>query len=150
MGLRPPPPRAFFGPTGGSLASHEWANSASGAVPVVRVQGGITKADFKTAAALQRLGDEGDDAWRDERAADPLHCPRIDAKPSSDLAHTGPSRSRQGVTDSFFETRGYRGAARPLSLIPDSRKPGTDPFSRLPRTKTSCCIASIITLSKSP
>jgi hypothetical protein len=32
----------------------------------------VTKADFKTAAAL-RLGDDGDDA------ADPLHCPRIDA-----------------------------------------------------------------------
>jgi hypothetical protein len=43
------------------LARHEWANSASGAVPVVLI-GGITKADFKTAAALQRLGDEGDDA----------------------------------------------------------------------------------------
>jgi hypothetical protein len=71
------------------------ANSASGAVPVVLIRGGITKADFKTAAALQRLGDEGDDAWRDERAADPLNCLRIDAKPSGYLAHTGPSRSRQ-------------------------------------------------------
>jgi hypothetical protein len=68
------------------LARHEWANSASGAVPVVLIRGGITKADFKTAAALQRLGDEGDDAWRDERAVDPLHCARIDAKPSGDLA----------------------------------------------------------------
>jgi hypothetical protein len=38
------------------LARHEWANSASGAVPLVLI-GGITKADFKTAAALQRLGD---------------------------------------------------------------------------------------------
>jgi hypothetical protein len=110
----------------------------------------MAKADFKTAAVLQWLGDGGDDAWRDERAADPLHCPRIDAKPSSDLAHTGPSRSRQGVTDSFFETRGYGERPGPLSLIPDSRKGGTNPFSRLPRTKTSCCIASIITLSKSP
>ena len=82
------------------LARHEWANSASGAVPVVLIRGGITKADFKTAAALQRLGDE-DDTWRDERAADPLNCLRIDAKPSGDLAHTGPSRSRQGLTDSF-------------------------------------------------
>src|SRR5690242_13755043 len=47
------------------LARHEWANSASGAVPVVLIRGGITKADFKTAAALQQLGDEGDD-WCDE------------------------------------------------------------------------------------
>jgi hypothetical protein len=75
------------------LARHECANSASGAV----VRGGITKADFKTAAALQRLGDEGDDVWRDESAVDPLHCARIDAKPSGDLAHTGPSRSRQSL-----------------------------------------------------
>ena len=58
---------------------------------------------------MQRLGDEGDDAWRDERAVDPLHCARIDAKPSGDLAHTGPSRSRQSLSDLFFEGRGYRG-----------------------------------------
>src|SRR5438552_3452186 len=32
---------------------HRGANSASGAVPVVPIRGGITKADFKTAAALQ-------------------------------------------------------------------------------------------------
>jgi hypothetical protein len=59
------------------LARHEWANSASEAVPVVLIRGGITKADFKTAAALQRLGDEGDDAWRDERPADPLPVPGL-------------------------------------------------------------------------
>ena len=59
------------------LARHEWANSASGAVPVVLIRGRITKADFKTAAALQRLGDEGDDAWGDERAAEPLPIPGL-------------------------------------------------------------------------
>ena len=32
----------------------------------------MAKADFKTAAVLQWLGDGGDDAWRDERAADDL------------------------------------------------------------------------------
>ena len=53
--------------------------------------------------------DDGDYAQRDERAADPLHCLRIDAKPSGDLAHTGPSRSRQSLSDLFFEGRGYRG-----------------------------------------
>jgi hypothetical protein len=46
------------------------------------------------------LGD--DDADAVERAADPLHCLRIDAKPSGDLAHTGPSRSRPSLTDSLF------------------------------------------------
>jgi hypothetical protein len=84
--------------------------------------GRITKADFKTAAASQRLGDEGDDAWRNERSADPLHCPRIDAKPSSDLAHTGPSRSRQGLTDSFFLGRGLSEGGQAVSARPESRK----------------------------
>src|SRR6266511_5898018 len=93
MGPRPScRPPAFFGPTWGSPARHGCR------------EGVMAKADFKTAAVLQWLGDGGDDAWRDERAADPLHCPRIDAKPSSDLAHTGPSRSRQGVTDSLLES----------------------------------------------
>jgi hypothetical protein len=41
------------------------------------------------------LGD--DDAYPVERAADPLHCLKIDAEPSGDLAHTGPSRSRQSL-----------------------------------------------------
>ncbi len=41
------------------------------------------------------LGD--DDAYPVERAADPLHCLKIDAGPSGDLAHTGPSRSRQSL-----------------------------------------------------
>jgi hypothetical protein len=55
--------------------------------------------------------------------------PRIDAKPSSDLARTGPSMRRQGVTDSFFQGGGYRRPPEALSLIPDSRKGGTDSFS---------------------
>jgi hypothetical protein len=41
------------------------------------------------------LGD--DDADAVERAADPLHCLRIDARPGGDLAHTGPSRSRRSL-----------------------------------------------------
>ena len=57
------------------------------------------------------LGD--DDADAVERAADPLHCPRIDGKPSGDLAHTGPSRSRQSLTDSLFQCQGYGGPAKP-------------------------------------
>jgi hypothetical protein len=47
------------------------------------------------------LGD--DDADAVERAADPLHCPGIDSKPFGDDPYTRPSRSRQGLTDSFFE-----------------------------------------------
>jgi hypothetical protein len=113
------------------LARHEWANSASGAVPVVLIRGGITKADFKTAAALQQLGDEGDDAWCDERAVDPLHCARIDAKPSGDLAHTGPSRSRQSLSDLFFEGRGYPGAARGVLW---ARKPVSGPARTVPQS----------------
>jgi hypothetical protein len=81
------------------LARHEWANSASGAVPVVLIRGGITKADFKTAAALQRLGDEGDDAWGDERD-----------------------------TDSLFQGGGYRRPPEAFSCIPESRKAGTESF----------------------
>src|SRR5258707_5447145 len=111
------------------LARHEWASSASGAVPVVVIRGGITKADFKTAAALQRLGDEGDDAWRDERAVDPLHCARIDAKPSGDLAHTGlPGVAR--ASRICFSRAGAIGAARGVLW---ARKPVSGPA----RTRSS-------------
>jgi hypothetical protein len=89
----------------------------------------MAKADFKTAAVLQWLGDDGDDAWRDERATDPLHCPRIDNKPSSDFALTGPSGSLQCLMDSFFQGGGSRRPPEAFSLIPDSRKGGTDSFS---------------------
>ena len=104
------------------LARHEWANSASGAVPVVLIRGGITKADFKTAAALQRLGDEND-ARRDERAADPLPVPGLTPNLAGILRR--PSRSRQGLMDSFFPGRGLRRPPEAVSLIPDSRKGGT-------------------------
>jgi hypothetical protein len=63
----------------------------------------MAKADLKTAAVLQWLGHGGDRAWGDERAADPLHRAGIHAKPFGNDAHTGPPRSRQGLTDSFFE-----------------------------------------------
>jgi hypothetical protein len=82
---------------------------------------GKSEADFKTAAVLQWLGDGGDDAWRDERAADPLHCPRIDAKPSSDFALTGPSGSLQCLMDSFFQGAGYRTPPEAFSRIPAAR-----------------------------
>src|SRR5262245_10223597 len=46
------------------------------------------------------------DACAVERAAYPLHCAGIDAELFGNDTHTGPPRSRQGLTDSFFECRG--------------------------------------------
>src|SRR5260370_29150342 len=89
----------------------------------------MSKADFKTAAVPQCLGDGGDDAWGDERATDPLHRAGIDSEAFGNDAHTGPSRSRQGLTDSFFECRGNRGPPEALAFTPGPRKPGTDSFS---------------------
>jgi hypothetical protein len=89
-----------------------------GVASQTRVSRGVmAKADFKTAAVLQWLGDGGDDAWRDERAADPLRCPRIDAKPSGDLAHAGPSRSRQNLSDSLFQGGAIGGHPRRFSSL---------------------------------
>src|ERR1700752_265217 len=96
------------------LARHEWANSASGAVPVVLIRGGITKADFKTAAALQRLGDEGDDAWGDERAAEPLPIPGLTPNRAAILRKESP-----GPHGFAFPGRGLSEATRgvfPASL----------------------------------
>ena len=117
MGPRASPPTGFF-----------WSYPR-GCPP--DTSGGGTKADFKTAAVLQWLGDDGGDAWRDERAADPLHCPRIDAKPSSDFALTGPSGSLQCLMDSFFQGGGSQRPPEAFSLIPDSRKPGTDSLAAM-------------------
>jgi hypothetical protein len=72
------------------------------------------------------LGD--DDAYAVERAADPLHCPGIDSKPFGNDPYTRPSRSRQGLTDSFFECWGNWGASETFTLTPGPRKPGTDSF----------------------
>jgi hypothetical protein len=40
------------------------------------------------AAAFPWLGYGGDDACANERAADPLHCARIDSEPLGNDAHT--------------------------------------------------------------
>jgi hypothetical protein len=53
------------------------------------------------ASLVRRGGGDGDDAWRDERAADPLHCLRIDAQTSGDLAARG----------------AFQESAEPLSLV---------------------------------
>jgi hypothetical protein len=73
-----------------------------------------------------RLGH--DDAYAVERAADALHCPRIDSKLFLNDAHTGPPRSRQGLTDSFFECGGNWGPPEALSFTSGPRKAGTDSF----------------------
>jgi hypothetical protein len=58
-----------------------------------------------------------------ERAADALHCAGIDAEPFGNDAHTGPPRSRQGLTDSFFQ-RGTAQAAYPRSWPGSHAKAG--------------------------
>jgi hypothetical protein len=58
-----------------------------------------------------------------ERAANALHCPRIDSKLFRNDAHTGAPRSRQGLTDSFFECRGNWGPPEALSFTSGPRKP---------------------------
>src|SRR5262249_57010473 len=65
----------------------------------------------------------GDDAWSDERAADPLHCPWIDSEPFGNDAHTGPPRSRQSLTDSLFKRGGNWGAPQPLAFTPGRASP---------------------------
>jgi hypothetical protein len=57
-----------------------------------------------------------------------LHCPRIDSKLFRNDAHTGPPRSRQGLTDSFFECEGNWGPPETLSFTSSPRKPGADSF----------------------
>ena len=64
------------------------------------------------------------DACAVERAADGLHCRWIDAEPP----YARPPRSRQSLTDSFFQRRGYRRPTKPLPLAPGPRKSGADAF----------------------
>lgn len=55
----------------------------------------------------------GDDGL--ERATDPLHCRDVDAKLLGKNPHAGAPRSRQGLSDSLCERRGYRGADQDAS-----------------------------------
>jgi hypothetical protein len=62
-----------------------------------------------------------------ERAADALHCTRIDAKPGSDLANAlRASRRVQGLADSVLRLGGYRRPAEALTLALSPRKPSAD------------------------
>jgi hypothetical protein len=68
------------------------------------------------------------DACAVERAADALHCRWINAEPLGNDPYARPPRSRQSLTDSFFQRRGYRRPTKPLPLAPGPRKPGADAF----------------------
>ena len=64
-----------------------------------------------------------------ERAADALHCTRIDAKPGSDLANAlRASRRVQGLAHSVLRLGRYRRPAQPFALALGPRKPGADSF----------------------
>jgi len=52
-------------------------------------------------------------------------CP---SKPFGDDPYTLPSRSRQGLADSFFECGGNWGASETFTLTPGPRKAGADSF----------------------
>ncbi len=93
-----------------------------GVASQTRVSRGVmAKADFKTAAVLQWLGDGGDDAWRDERAADPLHCPRIDANLAAILRTRGlPGVARTSQTR--FSRAGLSEATRGVFFLLERAK----------------------------
>jgi hypothetical protein len=99
-----------------------------------RMRGGLHVCQARRATlvvGIHQNGDEWlghDDADAVERAADPLHCPRIDSKPFRNDADTGPPRSRQGLTDSFLECGGNWRPPEALSFTSGPRKPGTDSF----------------------
>jgi hypothetical protein len=57
---------------------------------------------FEISAPFAHRLDHGDDACAGERAADPLHRPRIDSELFGNHTHTGPARS--GQLDLKFET----------------------------------------------
>src|SRR5215467_11009481 len=65
-----------------------------------------------------------------ERAADPLHRARINAKTLGDAAYTFTSALTfvQGRLDSLFEVSGYPRPTKSFSLILGPPKPGADSF----------------------
>jgi hypothetical protein len=71
----------------------------------------------------QWLGD--DDAYPVERAADPLHCLRIDAKSRRSCAH----RAIQESPAPVFQRGGYRTPPEAVSLVLESLNGSTDSFN---------------------
>src|SRR5215831_15232330 len=62
------------------------------------------------------------------RAADPLHRARVNSKLFGNDADTGPSRSRQSLTDSFLECGGDWGPPKAFTLTPGPGEASTDSF----------------------
>jgi hypothetical protein len=64
-----------------------------------------------------------------------LHCARIDAKPSSNLAHA--VSTPRGLQSCNFQVGSYPGAAKLFALILGPPKPGADSFLN-PHTIKTC------------
>src|SRR5262245_7975337 len=90
-----------------------------------RRKGGMVRSAIPTISRDASLGDR--DALERARA-DPLNRARIYAEPLGNEPYARSPRSRQSLTDSFFQRRGYRRPTKPLSLAPGPRKPGADTF----------------------
>src|SRR5262249_24969330 len=63
-----------------------------------------------------------------ERAADPLHRAGVNSKLFGNDADTGPSRSRQSLTDSLFQCGGDWRTPKAFTLTPGPRQASTDSF----------------------
>src|SRR5207247_2836439 len=74
------------------------------------------------------LNGDGTDRACLERAADPLHRAGINSKLFGNDADTGPPRSRQSLTDPFFECGDDWGPPKAFTLIPGPREASTDSF----------------------
>ena len=80
--------------------------------------------NLSAAVVCASLQCHGDDCAL-ERAADALHGRWIDAKPLGNDPYARPPRSRQSLTDSFLQRRGYRRPTKPLlspGLISDLQR----------------------------
>src|SRR5262249_61883559 len=89
--------------------------------------GGAVAWPLAARASARTNGCSGD-ACAVERAADALHRRWIDAEPLGNDPYAGPPRSRQSLTDSFLQCRGYRRPTKTRPLAPGPRKPGADAF----------------------
>jgi hypothetical protein len=72
-----------------------------------------------------------------ERAADPLYGAGINSEVFGNDAHTGPPRSRQSLTDSFFECRGDRGPPKAPPVGAERDRPPNLKLSRLIELKST-------------
>ena len=66
-----------------------------------------------------------------------MHRRDVDAKLLGKNPHARAPRSRQSLTDSFLQRRGYRRPTKTLPLAPGPRKSGADAFLN---SETSPCL----------